>query len=336
MLTVRGLWLIGVLPVVYAHRMPPDGIGTRHGWKAGIATILAALLAVLASSHAGAQEVEIRRWNQLPVDQNFAVFSYARTSGEISTDPVLQIEDAAVDIDTFVLGYIRSFAVMGKMARFELRQAFQDGTWSGLLAGVPTEVTRNGMNDTVARVAVNLLGGPPLSGQAFADWRATVSEETILGVALAVSMPTGEYFDDKLINLGSNRFSLRPQIGFQHRDGPWVYEATGTAFLFGENDDFFGGQRRTQQPLFSLEGSIEYDFAPGVWLSAGAAIAAGGQSAINGMERNDERLDVGWLVSGGVPLTRALAFRASYIGSQHLNDFGLASHTISLGLQTTW
>jgi hypothetical protein len=316
--------------------MPPDRIGTRQDWKAGIATMLAAVLAVLASSTASAQEVEIRRWNQLPVDQNFAVFSYARTTAEISTDPVLGVEDATVNVDTWVLGYIRTFEIFDKTARAEIRQSFQDGTWSGLLRGVPATVEREGANDTVFRLAVNLLGGPPLAGEAFADWRATVSEETILGVALAVSVPTGEYFSDRLINLGGNRYSLRPQIGFQHRDGAWVYEATGTAFLFGENDDFFGGKRRTQEPLFSLEGSIEYDFAPGVWLSAGAAIAAGGQSAIDGMERNDERLDVGWLVSGGVPLTRALTFRASYIGTQNLNDFGLAAHTISLGLQTSW
>jgi hypothetical protein len=297
---------------------------------------MAAIVAMLLPAGAGAQEVEIRRWNQLPVDQNFAVFNFAHTSGEISTDPLLGVEDATVDVDTWVLGYIRTFEMFEKTARAEIRQSFQDGTWSGLLRGVPTTVEREGANDTVFRLAVNLIGGPPLSGKAFADWRASVSEETILGVALAVSVPTGEYFSDRLINLGGNRYSLRPQIGLQHRDGPWVYEATGTAFLFGENDDFFGGRTRTQKPLFSLEASVEYDFAPGVWLSAGGAIASGGQSAINGIERNDERLDLGWLVSGGVPLTRALTFRAGYIGTQNLNDFGLAAHTISLGLQTSW
>ena len=316
--------------------MRSDGIGTRHGRGAVVAAILAAVLPVLAASNAAAQEVEIRRWNQLPVDQNFAVLSFAHTSGEISVDPALAVEDATVDVDTWVLGYIRTFAVFDRTARAEVRQSFQDGTWSGLLRGVPTTVEREGANDTVFRLAVNLIGGPPLSGKAYADWRATVDEETILGVALAVSVPTGEYFSDRLINLGGNRYSLRPQLGLQHREGPWVVEATGTAFLFGENDDFFGGQRLTQKPLFSLDGSIEYHFAPGVWLSAGGAIAAGGQSAINGVDKNDERLDVGWLVSGGAPLTQALTFRASYIGTQNLNDFGLAAHTVSIGLQTAW
>jgi len=305
-----------------------------RGRAAGRLAMIAVLLS--GAGAACAQEVEIRRWNQLPVDQNFAVFSYARTSGEISVDPALGVEDATVDVDTWVLGYIRTFGMFDKTARAEVRQSFQDGTWSGLLRGAPKSVEREGPNDTVFRLAVNLIGGPPLSGKAYADWRASVSEETILGVALAVSVPTGEYFSDRLINLGGNRYSLRPQLGLQHRDGPWVIEATGTAFLFGENDDFFGGQRLTQKPLFSLDGSIEYDFGPGVWLSAGGAIAAGGRSAINGVEKNDERLDVGWLVSGGVPLTRALTFRASYIGTQNLNDFGLAAHTVSIGLQTSW
>ncbi|MFO1091212.1 MAG: transporter [Hyphomicrobiales bacterium] len=283
-----------------------------------------------------AQEVEIRRWNQLPVDQNFAVLSFLQTSGTIATDPVLQIEDARVDLKTTLVGYIRTFALFDKTARFELRQAIQDGTWSGTLSGVPTTVERTGIGDTVARFAINLIGGPPLSGKAYADYRAGVREETILGAALAVSLPTGQYDPDKLINLGANRFSFRPQIGLQHRQDNWVFEVSGTAFLFTPNNDFFSGSRRTQAPLYSADGSIEYDFEGGAWISAGAGVGTGARSTVDGVPKNDERLDVGWEASAGFPITSKVSFRASYLGTQNLNAIGLAAHTVSVGLQTTW
>jgi hypothetical protein len=37
-----------------------------------------------------------------------------------------------------------------------------------------------------------------------------------------VQLPTGEYFDDRLINLGTNRFMFRPQIGVQHQRRNWT------------------------------------------------------------------------------------------------------------------
>jgi hypothetical protein len=53
-----------------------------------------------------------------------------------------------------------------------------------------------------------------MRGKEFADYRAAAADtETILGVGLAVHLPTGQYFDDKLLNLGSSRFTFRPQPG---------------------------------------------------------------------------------------------------------------------------
>jgi hypothetical protein len=297
---------------------------------------LAAALLLLCTINVEAQEVEIRRWNQLPIDQNFGVLSFAYTSGEIATDPTLQIKNARVELETALVGYIRSFALFDKTARFELRQAFQDGMWSGNIGGVATHAERHGMNDTVARVAVNLIGGPPLSGNAFVEHRARVREETILGAAVAVSLPTGQYDPDKLINLGSNRFSFRPQLGLQHRQNDWVFEMTGTAFIFTANHNFFGGTRRTQEPLFSVDASVEYDFEQGAWISAGAGVASGGRSSIDGITKNDDRLDVGWVVSAGFPINSAISVRASYIGTQNFNIPGLAAHSVSFGLQTNW
>jgi hypothetical protein len=294
------------------------------------------LLSAFLTAPAFAQELEIRRWNQLPIDRNYVTANYARTTGEIAFDPVLQIEGAEVELDTWLLGYIRTFQMLDKTARIEVRQAWQEGTWSGTLAGEPTAVSREGLADTFVRLAVNLIGSPPLKGEAFAEYRALTEIDTIVGAALGLQLPTGNYLEDKLINLGSNRITFRPQLGMQHKHYAWIFELTGTASLYTDNTSFFNGNHLEQAPLFSVDGSIEYDFASGLWVSAGAGLALGGQSTLNGIEKDDRRQDIGWSLSAGFPLARGLSFKASYISIDHYADVGTASDTVAVGLLATW
>jgi hypothetical protein len=70
--------------------------------------------------------------------------------------------------------------------------------------------------------------------------------------------------EDKLINLGSNRFTFRPQIGAVHTRGKWSLKTTGIAALFTDNNEFFNGKKLEQDPLYTLNGHLIYSFRPGV------------------------------------------------------------------------
>ena len=61
--------------------------------------------------------------------------------------------------------------------------------------------------------------------------------------------PLGQYDPAKLINLGSNRLTFRPQIGVSRTTGDWIVEAYASAWLFTENSDFYGGNELKQAPL---------------------------------------------------------------------------------------
>jgi hypothetical protein len=283
-----------------------------------------------------AQELELRRWNHLPINQNFATANVAHTTGDISVDPTLQLENVTVELDTLLLGYIRTFELLDKTARVEIRQAWQSGTWEGLVDGTPTAVSREGRSDTLAKFSVNLVGAPPLAGEAYAAYRAAAVVETIMGAALTVQLPTGQYFDDKLVNLGSNRFTFSPQAGIYQRLHNWSFEATGVARFFTDNTSFFGGKLRQQDPLYSVDGSVEYRFQSGIWVSAGTGINVGGQSTVNGLERDDRRGSFGWAVRAGFPVARSLSFRAGYLETDHWSTAGIASQTVSVGLLGWW
>ena len=90
------------------------------------------------------------------------------------------------------------------------------------------------------RLSANLLA-PALSGKDYADFRRQNPVLTSLGAAFEVRLPLGEYQDDKLINLGQNRFYLSPQLGVLHTRGEWSFELTGTTYFFTDNDEFFNG-----------------------------------------------------------------------------------------------
>ena len=283
-----------------------------------------------------AQELEIRRWNHLPIDRNFVTVNYGRTDGDIAFDPVLRIQGAVVEMDTWLLGYIRTFELFDKTARIEIRQAWQAGNWSGILDGKPTTISRDGLADTFARFAVNLVGAPPLTGKDFTNYRSATDVETIVGAALGVQVPTGEYMKDKLINLGTNRFTFRPQIGIHQQYYSWSFEVTGMAWIYTENSSFFNGNQLEQDPYYTIDGSIEYSFKSGVWASVGAGLGVGGRSILNGVKKDDRREDFGWSVSAGFPVTPSLGLKATYLEADHWAEVGTVSRTISVGLVGTW
>ena len=113
---------------------------------------------------------------------------YAFTRADISFDPVLQIEDGTMDMHTVALSYVRTMELFERSSRLECMIPFQDARWKGRLAGEPASAHRSGMADPVVRVAMNLLGAPPLKGKDFAVYRASRNVETSVGLALAVHL----------------------------------------------------------------------------------------------------------------------------------------------------
>ena len=69
-----------------------------------------------------------------------------------------------------------------------------------------------------------------------------------------MSVPVGQYDTDKLLNNGTNRWSIKPELGISKALGPLILELAAGATFYTDNDDFFGGKTRTQDPLYSVQG----------------------------------------------------------------------------------
>lgn len=269
-----------------------------------------------------AQDLEPRRWTHLPIGTNVTGLTYAYTEGKLTLDPVLQIEDATVDSHTLVAAYSHSFDCFSKTGRLDVLVPYQDSTWTGLLAGAPATRQRTGLSDPWLRLSVDLVGAPALKGEEFQRYRAAHPVDTIVGAALAVGLPLGDYQAERLLNLGQNRFTFRPQVGVVHTRGSWSYELTTSVFLFTANDEFFGGTERTQDPLYEAQSHVIHTFPNRWWASAGAGYSRGGASEIDGDSKDDTRSSLLSGLSVGLPVGKTQSLKLVYLRSDTLVDVG--------------
>lgn len=283
--------------------------------KATIITVFACVLLPVQSAFA--QALEPRRWTHLPVGANFAGFGYSYADVDIAFDPALRIEEATADIQTYIFSYVRVLDVFGKSGRIDLKVPYATGRWEGLLEGQPASTEREGFKDPVIRFAVNLLGSPAERG---AEFRPR-NDNTIVGFGLEISPPLGEYQNDKLINLGSNRWSFRPQLGLVHSWDHWAVETTASAWFYTDNDDLLG-EEREQDPLYAIQGHVIYTWRPGLWLSLSGAYGDGARSKIGGVQASDETSKTLWAISVGLPINPRNGIKLAYVRGDTREDTG--------------
>ncbi len=296
--------------------------------------VLRALVAPLLASGAAAvaQDLEPRRWTHLPVDTNVLSVGYLFTKGDIQFDPALRIQNAEVEQHTFLASYTRYFALFDTTARVDVVVPYQSGDWQGLLDGAPATVERDGFADPVVRLSANLAGAPALRGEDFVNFQREHEVNTAVAAAVELRLPLGEYKEDKLINLGQNRFVIAPQLGVLHTRGPWSYELTGTVACFTDNDEFFGSNTLEQGPLFTLQAHVTRVFDDGWWLSAGAGYGWAGETTINGVEQDDEKGNL--LVGGsfGFRIGASQGVRIAYLHADPRTETGAETDNVLL----TW
>ena len=141
------------------------------------------------------------------------------------------------------------------------------------------------MGDLRLRLTLSLLPG---SAQDVAAFKRAPPDRT-LGVSMVVSAPTGEYFPDKLVNLSTNRWAVRPEFGGSRRFGRWNLDGSLGVWLYDDNDEFLGNKQRSQDPLTTLQGHLSYTFAPRLWLGASGTWYTGGTTSVDGVSDHNRQ-----------------------------------------------
>jgi len=299
--------------------------------------VAAALTLALACMPARAQQLEPRAYANLPIGLNFLIAGYAHSQGDVLADPSVPVSDASAKVDALVLGYVRSLDFWGNSGSIGLVlpyagiSASGQITTSGQAEPQATSVTRDGFGDPVLRLAVNLYGAPALPAERFREYR----QDTIVGTSLVVSAPWGRYDGSKLVNIGTNRWSFKPEVGMSQALGPWILEGAFGVTFFSDNDDFFGGHTRKQDPLYAAQAHVIYYFDPGLWGAVDLTYYAGGRTSVDGSVNNDLQQNSRWGATLGKSLDPRNALKL-YFSSGVVARTGTSFQTIGVTWQHLW
>ena len=246
-------------------------------------TALAAIALMLAVSSARAQDLEPRAYVNTPVGLNFLIAGYAWSQGGLSTDPALPIHDAQLQIHSAVLAYARSLDVWGRSGKFDVIVPYAQLSGMALVAGEPRDRDVSGFGDPRFRFSVLFYGAPALSLKEFAGYR----QDTIVGASLQVSAPGGQYDPSRAVNIATNRWSVKPEIGLSKALGSLILELSTGVTLYTRNDDYFGGKILEQDPIYSAQAHLTYNLGGGVWGALNGTWYQGGRTTVDGVRSNE-------------------------------------------------
>lgn len=285
----------------------------------------------LTAEGAFAQSIEPRNYSNAPVGMNFAIAGIARSTGGVAFDPALPVKNPDLRVWAGFAGYARVFELGGQTGRVDLVLPYASLSGTADYAGRVVTREQQGLGDSVLRVSYNMLGAPALTVPEFSHY----TPDLVVGVSLEVVAPTGAYDDRKAVNLGSNRWAIKPEFGLSKAFGPYSLELATAVTFYTTNEDFFGGSERKQDPLYSTQVHGVYTFAPGAWVSLSANYYQGGRTHIDGKAGND--LQENWRLGATVamPLNRyqSVKFTASNgVYARTGNNMSL----MALALQTRW
>ena len=240
------------------------------------------LLAVLCFASprdtAYAQELEPRAFANTPVGLNFLIGAYAYSKGTVGTDPSVPLTDTEVKLNSAVVAYVRTLDLWGRSGKVDLIIPYTWADGSAKLAGEGRTRKVSGFNDPRLRFSMLLYGAPALSLEEYRDYKPDV----IIGTSFELTPPLGQYDSDKLLNIGTNRWSFKPEVGISKTLGPMTLElATGVRF-YTDNNDFLDGRTLEVHPLYSVQAHLIYSITPGIWLGLDGLYYTGGRGIIDG------------------------------------------------------
>jgi hypothetical protein len=279
-----------------------------------------------------AQDLEPRAYSASPIGVRFVVAAVSRSTGGVLVDPSLPVEDVEASVNVGALGVGSTFALFGRTALLVGVMPYALADASGRVGETARSVSRSGLADPRIKLAVNLLGGRAMRPSEFAKSRGP----TIAGVSVSVVPPVGQYYPTKLINLGANRWSFKPEVGISRAIQKWTIEGYSGVWLFTANDSFYLGEsRRTQQPVLALQAHASYTMRPQLWVAFDATWYTGGSTSIDGMEKADLQRNSRLGTTLSLPVTPRGSFKISYSAGA-TTRIGGDFNTIGVAWQWSW
>ena len=252
--------------------------------KIRLLLIWCALTLLHGPTQAHAQFTDAHQYDNSPIGVNLLEISYAFVHGDASIDTSLVIAGANLNVNQATIDFTRYLGLFHRLAW--VQAAVPVAHLGGSITGTNVRGSNAGTGDSSYALGMLLKGGPALSVVQFDNYTPT----TIVGVSLTVTAPTGLYSPDKILNLGSDRWSFKPEIALSHPFGAeqkWQIYAYFNGYFYTDNTSYHATTILRQQPLPGFEGHISYAFNDSLWVSLDTRYSFRGTTLVNGVDQNN-------------------------------------------------
>jgi hypothetical protein len=224
-------------------------------------------------------------------------------------DPTVPLENANIKTHGVLFAYARSIKIGSMSGKVDVNLPYGWLSGTADFQGQPASREISGFADPRIRMSVNFVGSPALTLSEFKDYR----QDLVIGACLQVYLPMGQYDPDKLVNIDTNRFTFRPELGISKTLGPLVLEFTAGAAFYTVNNEFYQDKTRSQAPIGSLQGHVCYNFKRGIWAALDGTYYWGGHTTTDGVKGDDlqKNTRVGFTFSLPVNFHNSLKLLAS-------------------------
>jgi len=290
------------------------------------AGILAALLSARSVS---AQDLEPRAYSASPVGTTFLVITGTRSTGNVLTDPSIPLTNVEAQLEVCVVGVGYSFALLGKSALVLGAAPMTWATVSGAIGENQREASRRGLADSRFKLSMILAGSKPMTPAEF----VRAPRRPLLGASLTVVPPFGQYDPAKLINLGSNRWSFKPEVGLSVPVQRWTFDTYAGVWVFTDNDRYYpGGALRHQDPVLALQAHVSYTLFRRAWLAANTTWYTGGKSSVDGAVASGAYRNARFGATLAMPVAARQSIKVAY-STGAATRLGADFQTITAGWQ---
>lgn len=118
------------------------------------------------------------------------------------------------------------------------------------------------------------------------------AQRHFFGVTGVVTMPTGAYRADRVLNVGENRWKFAVNMGWiRALAEKWTLDLSPELVWYGVNDDYARGKRLEQKTSLAFTAYVRHHLNTATQLFVGGQLNDGGETVLNGTAQRNEALN---------------------------------------------
>jgi len=130
---------------------------------------------------------------------------------------------------------------------------------------------------------------------------------------LYVTAPLGDYQNDRAVNMGANRWAVKPELNFTWRLKDWCMELQANVEFYSENSNYgASGKVSKKDPVAYITTHVTYDINKSIWVGVSGWWGWGGRTTNNDVISTDEMSTGTGMLSFNYKITDNWSILANY------------------------